>query len=367
MHSLFLKQNWRRRIAVLFLASFLVMTVPAPAAKAGVWGEGFASSFMQTAIEKVLEFIENMLKGIAKSLAVQLAVRQANKLTGDGHKNGPSFITDYKRYIYSIALDESMVFVNDFLTETLGAKYSGLVYVAASGNLQSLGRNYMSYLAAEANAGLRNTNYCKYNLDQYTNNPLTSLQNGDWRVFNALVSNPCNNPTGYTYQVKQAFQEDLQRRSDLARTRAIAGQGFTGTEKGGVITAPGSIIKDITSKANTTAMDLIPNATGWGEILSAAAGAFVNTVMTNLIQRGFESVAKKVDRELGKVDKKVLEARQEIEGSLGPGAYFLRNNIQQIGNAATSNFKVNGTSGQAKVNFPTTPGSPVCGDGSPAC
>lgn len=367
MQSLFLRNSWRKRVAVLFLASFLVMTIPAPVARAGVWGEGFASSFMQTAIEKVLEFIENMLKGIAKSLAVQLAVRQANKLTGDGHKNGPSFITDYKRYIYGIAMDESMLFVNDFLTETLGAKYSGLVYVAASGNLQSLGRNYMSYLAAEANAGLRDSNYCKYTLDQYTNNPLTSLQKGDWRVFNALVANPCNNPTGYTSQVKRAFQEDLQRRSDLARTRAIAGQGFTGTEKGGVITSPGAIVKDLVSKANTVPMDLIPNATGWGEILSAAAGAFVNQVMTNMIQRGFESVAKKVDRELGKVDKKVLEARREIEGQLGPGGYFLRNNIQQIGNSSTNNFRIGGPSGQAKVNFPTTPAGPVCGDGSPAC
>lgn len=348
---------------MLLLCGVITFSAPKPVY---AW-DAIPAELLGQAIQKIVDFLDQFLRGIAKSLAVQMAVRQANKLTGDGHKNGPSFITDYKRYIYSIALDESMVFVNDFLTETLGAKYSGLVYVAASGNLQSLGRNYMSYLAAEANAGLRDTNFCKYNLDQYTNNPLTSLQNGDWRVFNALVANPCNNPTGYTYEVKRAFQEDLQRRSDLARTRAIAGQGFTGTEKNGVITSPGSLIKDMTAEVNNSAMKLIPQATGWGEVLSAAAGAFVNQVMTNMIQRGFESVAKKVDRELGKVDKKVLEARQEIEGSLGPGAYFLRNNVQQIGNTVTNNFKVGGTTGQSKVNFPTTPASPVCGDGSPAC
>lgn len=365
MKNLFLKNSWRKRIASIFLVSFLCMTVPAPTARAGVWGEEILSDLMTIAIEKVLKFVEDMLKGIAKSLAVQLAVRQANKLTGDGHKNGPSFITDYKRYIYSIALDESLIYVNDFMTQTLGAKYSGLVYVAASGNLQSLGRNYMNYLAAEANAGLKDSYSCKYTLDQYSNNPLTSLQKGDWRVFNALIANPCNNPTGYTNQVKRAFQEDLQRRTDLARTRAIAGQGFTGTEKKGIITAPGSVIKDVTAKTQTLAMDLIPNANGWGEILSAAAGAFVNTVMTNLIQRGFESVAKKVDRELGKVDKQVLEARRDIEKELGPGAAFFRNNIQQIGNAEANNYKIGGqTGGQAKVNFPTVPS---CIDGQVAC
>lgn len=357
------KKRFQKGLAAFMICSLLLVSVPRPVY---AWDAIFGSIAKQ-AFEILWNALEGLLKGIAKRLAVEMAVRQANKLTGNGNKNGPSFITDYKRYIYSVALDESMIFVNDFLTETLGAKYSGLVYVAASGNLQSLGRNYMSYLAAEANAGLRDSNTCKYNLDQYTNNPLTSLQNGDWRVFNALVANPCNNPTGYTYEVKRAFQEDLQRRSELARTKAIASQGFIGAEKNGVITAPGAIIRDSISKATNMPMDLIAPAGSWGEILSAAAGAFMNQVMTNLVQNGFESVAKKVDRELGKVDKKVLEARQEIEGSLGPGAYFLRNNIQQIGNTAANNFKVGGTTGQAKVNFPTTPASPVCGDGSPAC
>jgi hypothetical protein len=362
MTGLFLQKNLRKKIAALMICSTVFLVVPKPVY---AW-DAVPAELLGQAIQKIVDVLDKMLQGIAKSLAVQLAVRQANKLTGDGHKNGPSFITDYKRYIYSIALDESLVYVNDFMTQTLGAKYSGLVYVAASGNLQSLGRNYMSYLAAEANAGLQESYSCKYTLDQYSNNPLTSLQKGDWRVFNALIANPCNNPTGYTNQVKRAFQEDLQRRTDLARTRAIAGQGFTGTERKGIITAPGALIKDVTAKAQGLAMDLIPNATGWSEIISASAGAFVNTVMTNLIQRGFESVAKKVDRELGKVDQKVLEARRDIEKELGPGAAFFRNNVQQIGNAATNSYKVGGSAsgGQAKVNFPTVPS---CIDGQVAC
>lgn len=361
LQNIFLKSVIRKRLAMFFFVGFLVVATPKPVY---AWDAIFGSIAKQV-FEVVWNTIQGLLKGIAKSLAIQMAVRTANKVTGDGHKNGPSFITDYKQYIYSIALDESLVFANDFMTQTLGAKYSGLVYVAATGNLQSLGRSYMSYLAGEAKNSLYESNYCRYTLDQYTNNPLTSLQGGDWKVFNALVANPCNNPTGYSYQVKKAFQEDLQRRADLARTRAIASQGFTGTEKNGKIVAPGSVIKDVISKANTTAMDLIPNATDWGEILSSAAGAFVNQVMTNLVQRGFESVAKKVDRELGKVDKKVLEARQEIEGQLGPGGYFLRNNMQQIGNAAARNVQFGGSTEQSKVQFNGVPG--VCGTGDAAC
>lgn len=356
------RHSIRKGIATVMVCSLLVVATPRPVY---AWDAIFGSIAKQ-AFELLWNALEGLLKGIAKRLAVEMAVRQANKLTGNGNKNGPSFITDYKQYIYAAALDESMVFVNNFLTETLGGKYSGLVYVAATGNLQSLGRSYMSYLAAEANAGLRDSNPCRYTLDQYSNSPLTSLQAGDWKVFNALISNPCNNPTGYTNEVKKAFQEDLQRRAELARTKAIASQGFIGAEKNGVITAPGSILKDSISKATNMPMDLIAPAGSWGEILSAAAGAFMNQVITNLVQNGFESVAKKVDRELGKVDKKVMEARKEIEGSLGPGAYFLRNNIQQIGNTAAQNVRFGGSNGQqAEVQFNGTPG--VCGTGDPAC
>lgn len=360
MQSIFLKQTWRRRIAVLSLVSILVMAVPAPAARAGVWGESIASGFMQTAINAILKFIEDTLKGLAKRLAVELAVRQANKLTGHGHKNSPTFITDYKNYLYAVVLDEAVLATNDFLTQTLGAKYSGLVYTAASGNLQSLGRNYMTYLAAEAQLGLSDS-YCKYNLDQYTVDPIRSLQQGDWRTFNALIANQCNNPAGYAQQTRRFFQADLERRRKANETRALAGGGFLGAEKNGKITAPGVLIRDVTSEAQTMALKLIPAANGWGEILSAAAGAFVNTMMTNLVQDGFESVSKRVSRELGKVDSKVLEARRDLEQQLGPGAAFLlRNTGQQVG--ANSN---NQRSTEGKVNFNSTPG--VCGTGAGAC
>lgn len=351
MLRLFVQKRWRTRAAGLSLVIMLLMTVPVPVARGAVWAENFGANFVQTAIEEVLKFIESTLKGIAKRLAVEMAVRQANKLTGHGDRNKPNFIQDYKDYLYAVALDETMVATNSFLTETLGAKYSALVYTSASGNLQSLGRNYMNYLAAEAQYGLSNS-YCKYTLDQYTTDPILALNRGNWRVFNAIIANECNNPAGYARQTRKYFEEDLRRRSEANRTRALAGNGFLGPEKGGKITAPGAIIRDTISEAQTMGLKLIPAATGWGEILSAAAGAFVNTMMTNLVQDGFESVAKKVNRELGKVDAKVLEARRDLEQQLGPGAaVFLRNSNQQIGGN-----NVNRQNSEAKVNFNTTPG-----------
>lgn len=356
MVRFFLSRSWQKTLAIVSIAAFLLVASPKPVY---AWDAIPAAAFKQ-AIETLWQAIQGLLKGIAKKLAVELAVRKANEVTGNGSKNSPTFITDYKQYLQEAVFIESSIVANDFLTETLGGKYSGLVYTVATGNLHTLGRNYVSYLAAEAKAGLA-VGACKYNLDQYTVDPIASLQRGNWRVFNAMIANPCNNPAGYSGQVRRFFQEDLRRRTEVARTKAIANQGFVGTEKNGSITAPGILIKDLTAKVNALPYDLIAPANEWTEILAAAAGAFANTVMSNLVQRGFESVAKKVDRELGKVDKQVLDARKEIESQLGPGAYFLRNTVQQLGTGGTSRT---GTQ-QGTVQFNGVPG--VCGTGDSAC
>lgn len=354
MTSLFFSNVWRKRIATFFIAGFLIAAVPRPAY---AWGDYMGNAF-GSFMDYMFATIDGLLRGIVKKIAVELAVRTANKVTGNGNKNSPSFITDYKRYIYDIALNESLVFADNFLTETLGGKVSGLVYTAASGGLQSLGRNYMNYLAGEARNEL-NKGYCQYSLDQFSNDPIKDLGLGNWRVLNAIVANPCNNPAGYTNQVKQAFQQDLQRRAELARTKAIASQGFIGTEKNGQVTAPGVILKDLISKAQGTAFDLITQATGWSEILAAAAGAFSNQVITNLFQNGFESVAKKVDRELGKVDKSVMDARRDIERQLGPGANYFRN-INQQTNGGNNNWNIPGGKTQTGIiTWPTTPNCTV--------
>lgn len=356
MRRFFLSRSWQKKFVVMSIALFLFTASPKPVY---AWDAVIGAAFKR-AVDSLWENIQGILKGIAKKLAVDLAVRAANEVTGNGSKNSPTFITDYKQYLQQAVFIESSIVANDFLTETLGGKYSGLIYTAATGNLHTLGRNYVSYLAAEAKAGL-SVGACKYNLDQYTVDPITSLQRGNWRVFNAMIANPCNNPAGYSGEVRRFFQDDLRRRSEVARTKAIANQGFVGTEKNGAITAPGILIKDLTAKVNALPYDLIAPANAYTEILAAAAGAFANTMMKNMVQRGFESVAKKVDRELGKVDSQVLDARKEIESQLGPGAYFFRNTIQQLGTGGTSRT---GTQ-QGTVQFNGVPG--VCGTGDSAC
>lgn len=346
----------RKITTVLVLCSVVVTTsVPLPA-RAGVWGEDLAAAILQRAMDSIWEQIQAVLLGIAKRVAVELARDAANKLVAGGSSKKAAFITDYKEYIYGIALDEGMIYMNDLLTEVTGGKSSALNYVVAGGSLQQLGMNYMNYLNSEVNAAFA-ANRCKYNLDQYTPNAMVSLGEGDWRVLNAVVSVDCNNPLGLSLMIQEQTQSKINRQQEINKTKAIAGNGFTGVEINGKTVSPGSIIADMTSKVQTTVIDNIGTSTKWGELLAAAAGAFANQAMNNLYQKGFEMVSQNISRELGKVDSKIRDARGDLQRQLGPGSQFMRNSNQQLGGwsgSASSAGKYTGVQ-QSVVNFNSAP------------
>lgn len=349
----------RKYIASLLLGMILITTsVPLPA-RAGVWGESIAAAFLERALANIWEQIQAVLLGIAKRVAIGLAKDAANRLVAGGSSKKAAFITDYKQYIYGIAIDEGMIYMNDLLTSATSGKSSALNYIIAGGSLQSLGMNYMNYLNAEVNAAFQKDR-CKYNLDQYTPNAMISLGQGDWRILNAVVAYDCNNPLGMSLTIKEETQRKMNAQQEIAKTKAIAGQGFLGVEINGKTVSPGSIIADVTGNVEKQVVNMIGTSTKWGELLAAASSAFVNQALNGLFQRGFEMVSQNISRELGKVDQQIRGARQDLQQQLGPGSQFLRNSNQQLGgwSGGSSAGKYTGVQ-QSVVNFNSVPST--CG------
>ncbi|MFZ1626709.1 MAG: hypothetical protein WAT81_02800 [Candidatus Moraniibacteriota bacterium] len=348
--------KFRKYIASLLIGTVLFTTaVPLPA-RAGVWGESIAGELLGQVLDVIWEQLQAVLLGIAKKVAIQLARDAANRLVAGGSSKKPVFITDYKQYIMNAAHEEGRIYMDSLLTSALGGKNSMLNYVIAGGSLSQLGMNYMNYINADVSSAFARNN-CKYNLDQYTSNPMVSLSQGDWRVLNAVVSNNCNNPLGMRRNIVEQTQRQISSVEEIAKTKAIAGQGFLGVEVNGKTVTPGSVISDVTSKLQTAIVDQIGMSTKWQELLAAAAGAFVNQAMNSLYQQGFEIVAKNLTRELGKVDTQIKGARADLQRQLGPGSQFLRNSNQQLGGwngSAGTAGKYSGVQ-QSIINFNTTP------------
>jgi hypothetical protein len=347
------KQHARKiLICSLLLAVFIGGSVPRPVY---AW-DAVLGAIAHRALDTLVQNIMAMLKGIAKRAAIEMARDVANRLVSGGSSKKAAFITDYKEYIYGIALDEGMVYMNDLLTTVTDGKSSALNYVVAGGSLQQLGMNYMNYLNAEVNAAFA-ADRCKYNLDQYTSNAMVSLGEGDWRVLNAVVSVDCNNPLGLSLMIKEETEKKVAQQQEIAKTKAIAGSGFTGVEINGKTVSPGSIIAGITETTQTEVLRLVGNSTEWGELIAAAAGAFANQALNNMYQQGFEMVSKNISRELGKVDTQIRGARADLQRQLGPGSQFMRNSNQQLGGwsgSASSAGKYTGVQ-QSLVNFNSAP------------
>lgn len=356
----FQQKNKSRKFIAAFLISVVLVTTSAPLpARAGVWGESIAGEFLGFALKTIWEQIKAILFGIAKRVAVGIARDQANRLTSGGMDKKPAFITDYRQFLIGAAIDEGLLYMDDLLSQTMGGKQSYLNYVASGGSIQALGKQYMSLLNSEVKSAF-STDNCKYNLDQYTSNPLASIAKGDLRVLNAQVTFPCNNPLGLTNQTRQNVQRNVNARKKQSEVEALVGKGFKCIEdKNKKCITPASVISDLTSSAQELPFQLITGSKEWGELLSSAAGAFVNQALSNLYQKGFEDVSKKINRELGKVDSKLNAARADLHRELGPGAVFLRNAEQHIGGNGNPGTGKYSTPVNQLVNFATNPNCTV--------
>jgi hypothetical protein len=157
--------------------------------------------------------------------------------------------------------------------------------------------------------------------------------------------------------IKEETEKKVAQQQEIAKTKAIAGSGFTGVEINGKTVSPGSIIAGITETTQTEVLRLVGNSTEWGELIAAAAGAFANQALNNMYQQGFEMVSKNISRELGKVDTQIRGARADLQRQLGPGSQFMRNSNQQLGGwsgSASSAGKYTGVQ-QSLVNFNSAP------------
>jgi hypothetical protein len=186
------------------------------------------------------------------------------------------------------------------------------------------GGNYAQYLERVGRAAISGGGQKTMTLNEYTPSPEVMFQQGDWRAFDSFISNPMNNPYGYSIAAEQAYQTKLEQEKEIARTEAIAYQGFKGTEtSGGNITTPGSTIKSIVDNANDFGNKIISGASNPAEILSSLAATAANKAINGLVQKGIGEVQSQINKQIGAINNQARAIVNEATTALGPGAQFL--------------------------------------------
>ncbi|MGB5018846.1 MAG: hypothetical protein WBO66_03885, partial [Candidatus Moraniibacteriota bacterium] len=208
-------------------------------------------------------------------------------------------------------------------------------------------------------------------LQEFTSSPEEMFRTGDWRAFDSFVSNPMNNPYGYSLAAEQAYQTKLEREKEIAKTEAIAYQGFKGTEgAGGIVTTPGSTIKSLMDDANDFGNKIIAGASNPAELAGSLASAAVSKAINGLVNYGVNQVEKAVLKPLAAIDRQVTESINQVNGIVGPAAGFMTQAEREAavlsGSIPSSGWSTTSSGGDADLCAGKSAGS-SCGTSGGKC
>lgn len=343
----------RKMLLTLILCVGFVLTTPM--AHADAWGANMAAMLMKQVMEKIARQIEGALLGSLKMTAMNMLNSQIGQLIGGGGGAAPRFITNWEDALIADPTRKTQLYMNDFFTLSTRGMGSSVNYIRA-GVPVTIGANSTRLnnplvmndpftLRAEgmtlSGGSITGGNYAKFleqigreaisggggrvmTLNEYTPSPEVMFQQGNWRAFDSFISNPMNNPYGFSIAAEQAYQTKLEQEKEIARTEAIAYQGFKGTPgPGGTVTTPGSTIKSIVDNANDFGNKIISGATNPAELVSSLAATAANKAINGLVQKGIGEVQSQINREIGAINNQARAIVNEATTALGPGAKFL--------------------------------------------
>lgn len=353
--EIFLKRIVLRKALVLILV--LSVGLSASPARAGYWGESLMAVTLDQLITTIKSQIEGAILGTLKVAAVTMLNSKVGQMVGGSSAGNSMIISDWDQFLYQAPAEKVNVYMNDFFSSVTQGKYASANYVGVGDTQGDVNGGYVAYLVggAQQSIGMEGSaGGFQYNLDEFSSSPEQIFQNGDWRGFNAFVSNPMNNPWGFQIATQGVFSEQLAKEQKKADVKSKA-SGFKAPEAGGKTVAPVATIEGMVKDTQNIGNQIIAAAKNPGEFLSGVVGALVNKTITNLVQRGVGQVQANIKREIGNFDKKVTAKLNQVDKQLGPAAKYLKTTSQRVD-----------TQVKPYTSPPPAAGS-YCGDGRGAC
>ena len=328
--SLFQKRSFRKALLTVLFFSFLATSAVGSAlpARAGYWGESLMTGLLEQVWDAVKRQIEGALLATLKVAAVSALNSKVGQMIGGTSVGDALVITDWYDFIYTRPAEQATLYLNDFFTMSTRGKYSSANYIGSRDVPDSVAGNYPAYLVATAKQAMPAGEVIpQYDLDQYTANPQTLFAEGDFRGLNAMVSNPMNNPFGYTLSATTYAATKMNQAIEIAKTEAQS-SGFIGKKDKGKTITPAATIENMLNDAQNIGNNIISAAENPG-VVDSIVTAMVNKLVTNMIQKGVGKIQANIQKEVNRVDNQVVKALDKVNKELGPGAQFLKETSQK--------------------------------------
>ncbi|MFH0969389.1 MAG: hypothetical protein V1804_02685 [Patescibacteria group bacterium] len=314
-----MKKNKINKIIVALLLSAIIIFVPLESVRADAWGANYSAAILKQTMEQIAQQIHGAIMGALKQAAVQTINSSVSAMiSGGGGSGGALFITNWNDYLVSQPLKKTELYMNDFFTLTTRGSGSSSNYLSSSRSGEGISGNYTNYLVEQAKKATTGSSIPQTNISEYVSDPSEMFSAGNWRGFSAFVSNPANNPFGYTLMAQSAYQEKLEQEKDEARIRAMSYQGYTAKESNGNVITPGSAIASMQAGVQDLGNKIIASAQNIPEVITAV----VTRIATNAIRQGIGNAQRNVQREINNVVGGVRRDVNEAVRQSGPGTIF---------------------------------------------
>lgn len=325
------QKHYKKKFIAGFFILALFMNMVSFTPKAHAWWA--ISNIFGTLTGNLLDIVKEQIKGAIlaslKVAAVSALNSKVGQMIGGTSVGDALLITDWYDFIYTRPAQQATLYLNDFFTMSTRGKYSSANYIGSRDVPDTVAGNYPAYLVATAKQSIPAGEIIpQFDLDQYTANPETLFAEGDFRGLNAMISNPMNNPFGYTLSATAYAATKMNQAIEIAKTEAQS-SGLTGKkDKNGKTIAPAATIENMLNDAQNIGNNIIAAAEN-DAILSNIVTAMVNKLVTNMVQKGVGKIQANIEKEVNRVDNQVVKALGKINKELGPGAQFLKETSQK--------------------------------------
>lgn len=305
-----------------FIGAWTVATIVgvsvflAPAPAKATWAPDIPNAIVTNLLKDISETKTALATQFAQTAALNALNSQVDQMMG-GRGGVSPIISNWTEVLTAEPQKIANTYVNDMLSQTFRGMGSSANYTAASsgGNLTS--GNYVRDLQQQAAAAI-NVSTPQYTLNQYTSNPDQMFAEGDWRGFNALISNPANNPYGIALLAQDAYQAKLAQATTEAAVKSQS-SGFRGVEdaNGNIVTPPAAV-EGIYNAVKTSGVATITSATRPEQVIGAIANRMVNAAFTRVMATA-----------QGAIQKQVSAVNSQVAAALGPAAKYAPDISQQ--------------------------------------
>ncbi|MFA5994409.1 MAG: hypothetical protein WC823_05620, partial [Parcubacteria group bacterium] len=181
----------------------------------------------------------------------------------------------------------------DYISQTTGGQSSGSYSSEGVSSAASGGTAYLSKLAKSAKATIEAQNTTLK--PTYVGDPGQNLfSEGNLDNFNTYISGT-NNPWAYNLDVQEKYQANLEKEQQAALVKAIAGQGYKGTEVDGQTITPGALIASQMANSQDLGNKTIAGANSIGEVVSSIAMQAISQTIQNGIGKMQENIQKEIN------------------------------------------------------------------------